>query len=195
MSSVSGATVRMPADQLSYFARTLAGTRLARGVVQKPWPRSQRPVSTAKPRPSLGAMVAEASVSPRSSTSRLAFVRPRSRAPALSSSIVPATAPAPNAPEPPPRVTRTRDRRSGASALNGMVPKNGSAIGTPSSRTRLRLVALPPSARNVTPCAEGLDERLSDRRNCWNPATPASTSSIRPDAARNSASRSISVTS
>ena len=40
--------------------------------------------------------------------------------PALSSAIVPATAPAPNAPDPPPRVTRTAARRSGASALNGI---------------------------------------------------------------------------
>ena len=43
-------------------------------------------------------------------------------------------------------------------------------------------MALPPKARSVTPCAEGLAERLSDRRNCWNPATEASASSIRPDA-------------
>ena len=39
---------------------------------------------------------------------------------ALASSIVPATAPAPNAPIPPPRVTRTTDSRSGTSALNGI---------------------------------------------------------------------------
>ena len=39
--------------------------------------------------------------------------------PALTSSIVPATAPAPNGPEPPPRVTRTPASRSGTSALKG----------------------------------------------------------------------------
>ena len=40
----------------------------------------------------------------------------------------------------------------------------------------------PPSARSVTPCAEGLALRLSERRNCWNPATLLSASSIRPEA-------------
>jgi hypothetical protein len=31
----------------------------------------------------------------------------------------------------------------------------------------VRLDALPPSARRVAPCAEGLADRLSERRNCW----------------------------
>ncbi|MDY7097224.1 MAG: hypothetical protein SXU28_03710, partial [Pseudomonadota bacterium] len=39
----------------------------------------------------------------------------------------------------------------------------GSATGTPSSSTSARLVAFPPNARRVTPCAVGLEERLSDR--------------------------------
>ena len=71
--------------------------------------------------------------------------------------------------------------------------KNGSLIGTPSRRTCARLEALPPSERSVTPWAEGLEERLSERRNCWKPATDESTSSIRPDALARIASRSISV--
>ena len=119
-SSVNGATSRTPPDQLSYFARTLAGTRCALGVVQNPCPRSQRPLTMAKPCPRRGANVAETSLSPRSSISALALSNPNSPAPALSSCIVPATAPAPNAPDPPPRVTLTDDNRSGASALNGM---------------------------------------------------------------------------
>ncbi|QYU71256.1 hypothetical protein J4558_08505 [Leptolyngbya sp. 15MV] len=57
--------------------------------------------------------------------------------------------------------------------------------------TSARLLALPPSARRVTPCALGLAERLSERRNCWNPATAPSTSSIRPVGAVTIASRSI----
>jgi hypothetical protein len=44
-------TTRALADQESNFARTEAGTRCASGVVQKPLPRSQRPLSTAKPLP------------------------------------------------------------------------------------------------------------------------------------------------
>ena len=56
------------------------------------------------------------------------------------------------------------------------------ATGTPSSSTSARLDALPPNARRVAPWFEGLEERLSERRNCEKPATELSTSSIRPDA-------------
>ena len=62
-------------------------------------------------------------------------------------------------------------------------------------RVSARLVALPPSARNVAPCAEALAERLSDRRNCWNPATADSASSIRPEGTATSWSRSITCVS
>ena len=56
----------------------------------------------------------------RSLISAEAWMRPRSAASALSSSIAPASAPAPNGPVPPPRVTRIDSSRSGATALNGM---------------------------------------------------------------------------
>jgi hypothetical protein len=42
-------------------------------------------------------------------------------------------------------------------AFHGTDPNIGSAIGTPSSNTWVRAAALPPSARSVTPCAEGLE--------------------------------------
>jgi hypothetical protein len=44
-------------------------------------------------------------------------------------------------------------------------------------------------ARSVTPCAEGLAERLSDRRNCWKPATSESARSTVPEASSASRSR------
>ncbi len=166
------------AEQPEPFA--LAEFEIHRGIAE----------TTANPEPRRGARVADSSLSPRSSPIALTLSKPSSPAPALVNSIVPATAPAPNAPEPPPRVTRAEASRSGARADSGTKPKNGSAIGTPSSMTRLRLVALPPSARKVTPCADGLAERLSDRRNCWKPATPDSASSIRPEAADCKAARS-----
>ena len=90
------------------------------GVVQNPWPRSQRPDSTAKPAPRCGASAALASVSPRSLTNTCPLAKPSVSASALVSSIVPASAPAPNGPVPPPRVTRMLSSRSGAMALNGM---------------------------------------------------------------------------
>ena len=100
-----------------------------------------------------------------------------------------------HAPEPPPRVTRIAANRAGSSAANGTEPNIGSASGTPSSSTSVRLAAFPPSARSVAPCAEGLAERLSERRNCWKPAASASTSSMRPDGARVISSRVMTWTS
>ena len=62
--SPTGCTSRALADQRIELARArVAGTRCASGVVKKPLPRSQRPLTTAKPSPSSGATVAESSVS------------------------------------------------------------------------------------------------------------------------------------
>ena len=107
------------ADHESNLARTLAGTRCASGVVQKPWPRSHRPLTIAKPSPSSGATVPDSSVSPRSLIAAAPLSNPIVAASALSSSIAPASAPEPNGPEPPPRVTRIDSSRSGAIAENG----------------------------------------------------------------------------
>ena len=106
----------------------------------------------------------------------------RSRGEALSSSIVPASAPGPLAPLPPPRTTRIRPSRRGSKAGQAIQPPNGSVCGTPSSISSARLEALPPSARRVAPWLVGLAVRASERRNCWKPGTSRSTSSSRSDA-------------
>ena len=104
------------------------------------------------------------------------------------SSIVPATAPEPNGPMPDPRVTVALAMLSAGSAVKGMKPKKASACGTPSSVSSVRDEALPPRLRSVMPCALGLAERLSERRNCWKPGMRASASSRRPDAVAESLS-------
>jgi hypothetical protein len=98
-------------------------------------------------------------------------------------------------PLPPPRVTRTSPSREGSNAVKVTQPPNGSICGTPSSTTRARDEALPPSPRKVAPWLVGCAERASERRNWLKPATSRSTSSSRPLAVEVSRSRSIVTTS
>ena len=195
MSGVSEATPRADTDQSLYAARALAGTCWAVGVVQNPCPVFQSPEISANPAPSCGATVADKALSPRLSAKACPLNNPSVCASALSMLIVPATAPAPNAPMPPPRITFTEPSLPGAIAENGTDPKNGSTIGTPSSSTKVRAAAFPPRLRKVTPCAVGLAERLSDRRNSCNPATVCNASSNRPEGLSISAARGILVMS
>ena len=75
---------------------------------------------TAKPFPSCGASVPLISASDRLLIATEPLNSPIVEASALSSSIAPASAPAPNGPVPPPRVTRIDSSRSGAMEDNGM---------------------------------------------------------------------------
>ena len=100
----------------------------------------------------------------------------------LSSSIVPAKAPLPSTPDPPPRVTLMRPSLSGAKAGHVTQPPKGSVCGTPSSNKSARDEALPPRPLSVAPWLVALADRASLRRNCVRPAISFSASSIRLDA-------------
>ena len=181
----TGATHRAVTPPRRYRAGLSAAPRSSATTGTKPSARAMSAPRLTVPAPALSPMFALPFAVPKDPTPARAA---SPSATALSSNRVPASAPGPSAPVPPPRVSVARPIRWRSSAVQLIQPPNGSVRGTPSSSTSVRELALPPSPLSVSPWLVGEAERLSERRNCCTPPSRRTVFSTDGAAARSTSS-------